>query len=761
MNVDTRPTLIYDGDCGICRYWVDYWRGLTGERVVYRPYQEAAADFPAIPPEAFPRAVQFVDADGRVYSGAAATFRVLRGVPGRDAWWWLYEHVPGFARTSEWAYAFFARRRGLLNVVSKSLWGPALEAERYELVGWVFLRLFGAIYVAAFTSLAVQIEGLVGHAGILPVTGFLDAAHRALGGAAYRIVPTIFWLNASDGALFAGTVAGALLGLLVVVDRWTRPALIGLFALYLSYVYAGQDFMSFQWDALLLETGFLAIFLTGGSRIVVWLYRWLVFRYLFLAGAVKLLSGDATWHAWTALDYHFWTQPLPTPFAWYAAQLPHAILVGGTVATLAFELVVVFLIFLPRRPRAFAAWCVLLFQALILVTGNYNFFNLLSMLMCVFLFDDAALRRALPASLVAWVRRRAPKPGRLATAIASIVAARRRPRRSRTDSRRRWHARVSPSPGVLSQVVSPLMIVNRYGLFAVMTTSRPEIVIEGSSDGRTWREYVFRYKPGPLERQVPWTIPHQPRLDWQMWFAALGDFRQNPWFVSLMLRLLEGSPPVLALFDSNPFPEGAAEVRAREALRLSLRRRAHAQGDGGMVGARVCRWYFPQVSLADFARARNRIDAGSLHRNRRCPIDGDRGHAVLRRTLDDAVRIREVDERVARPVDHAHDPQLLEHERDSLAEDLFLRRERLCERDRPDLPARDRRLRLVLGEPEPTLDPAGLGARDVTGHARDLRIVVGIDDDLVIRPDQLEHRVDLPDRLGPGQRGERQRREHQ
>ena len=604
MNVDTRPTLIYDGDCGICRYWVDYWRGLTGERVVYRAYQEAAADFPAIPPEAFPRAVQFVDADGRVYSGAAATFRVLHGVPGRDAWWWLYEHAPGFARMSEWTYAFFARRRGLLDVVSKSLWGPALEAERYELVSWVFLRLFGAIYVAAFSSLAVQIEGLVGHAGILPVTGFLDAAHRALGGSAYWIVPTLFWLNASDGVLFAGTVAGALLGLLVIVDRWTRPALIGLFALYLSYVYAGQDFMTFQWDALLLETGFLAIFLTGGSRIVVWLYRWLVFRYLFLAGAVKLLSGDATWHAWTALDYHFWTQPLPTPFAWYAAQLPHAILVGGTVATLAFELVVVFLIFLPRRPRALAAWCVLLFQALILVTGNYNFFNLLSMLMCVFLFDDAALRRAFPSWLVARVRPRAPRPGRMATTIASMLAVVVVP--VGINGIAQTLARISlPVADVLSRVVSPLMIVNRYGLFAVMTTSRPEIVIEGSSDGETWREYVFRYKPGPLKRQVPWTIPHQPRLDWQMWFAALGDFQQNPWFVSLMLRLLEGSPPVLALFEANPFPDGPPKfVRANlYDYRFADDRTRNATGEWWV--RQFAGWYFPQVSLADFARGRD------------------------------------------------------------------------------------------------------------------------------------------------------------
>jgi len=323
---EARPTLVYDGDCGICCYWVNYWQGLTSDHIVYRPYQEAAADFPTIPLEAFRRAIQLIEPEGRVYEGAAATYRVLRHAPGRSAWWWLYEHVPGFAPLSEWSYAFFARRRGLLNRVTKLLWGPVLEPKRYELVCWIFLRLFGAIYIAAFASLNVQIIGLVGHDGILPLHNYLDAAYQALGNTAYRVLPTLFWLKASDPVLIAGTLVGVLLGLLVIVDWWTRPALIGLFVLYLSYVYAGQDFTSFQWDLLLLEAGFLAIFLTGGSRIVVWLYRWFIFRYLFLAGAVKLLSGDPTWHDLTALDYHFWTQPLPTTLAWYVAQLPHWIL---------------------------------------------------------------------------------------------------------------------------------------------------------------------------------------------------------------------------------------------------------------------------------------------------------------------------------------------------------------------------------------------------------------------------------------------------
>jgi predicted DCC family thiol-disulfide oxidoreductase YuxK len=595
----TSPTLLYDGDCGICRYWVTYWHGLTGERVAYRPYQEAAADFPQIPARAFPRAIQLIEPDGQTYSGAAATYRVLQYAPGHGLPWWLYQHLPGFPRATELGYAFFARHRALLNRASKLLWGPALEAERYALVSAVFLRLFGAIYVAAFASLGVQITGLVGRAGILPLTNYLGAAKLVLGSAAYRVLPTLFWLDASDTALFAGTVVGVVLGLLVILNWWVRPALVALFVLYLSYVYAGQDFTSFQWDLLLLEAGFLAIFLTGGSRIVVWLYRWLLFRYLLLAGAVKLLSGDATWRQWTALDYHFWTQPLPTPLAWYAAQLPHELLVAGTAATLLVELGSVFLIFLPRRLRAVGACCVLSFQSLIALTGNYNFFNLLTMLMCIFLFDDAALRRIVPRRLESWLQTKAPRPGRVATTIATALALVVVP----VGLNEIWQmfTRTSlPLVGALAETVSPLMIVNPYGLFAVMTTTRPEIVIEGSADGSLWREYVFRYKPGPLTRPPLWNIPHQPRLDWQMWFAALNGMASERWFPNLVLRLLQGSAPVVELLDSNPFPDRPPKfVRAKLYQYRFANRSVHA-ATGQWWVRQFDGLYFPEVSLADF-----------------------------------------------------------------------------------------------------------------------------------------------------------------
>ena len=596
---DARPTLIYDGECGICRRWVTYWARLTGSRVVYRPYQDAAQDFPAIPIEDFRRAIQLVEADGKVYAGAAASYRVLRHAPGRRTGWWLYAHVPGFAPATECSYRFFARHRGLLSGVTTLLWGTALEPERYDLVCWIFLRGLGLIYFAAFASLAVQISGLVGRAGVLPLTSFLAAVREHVGDAAYGVVPTLFWLDASDAALIAGTLAGMALALLLLAGFAVRPALVGLFVLYLSYIYAGQVFMMFQWDLLLAEAGFLAIFLAGGSRVVVWLYRWLLFRFLFMAGAAKLLSGDPTWRDLTALNYHFETQPLPTPLAWYAAHLPQWMMTGATALTLVVEVGVAFLIFAPRRLRTAAASCVLALEVLIALTGNYNFFNLLTLLLCVFLLDDAVLRRFFPERLIAHVERRAPRPGRTATTIAVLIAFAVVPVGLSRVSQL-VHGSDLPFVRPLSEAMAPLLIVNPYGLFAVMTTTRNEIVVEGSADGQDWREYEFRYKPGSLTRRPPWNIPHQPRLDWQMWFAALDVSGEGPWFSRFLLRLLANSPPVVSLLEVNPFPaQPPRYVRATLYEYRFADAKTHAATGQWWVREEVAR-YFPAVGLSDF-----------------------------------------------------------------------------------------------------------------------------------------------------------------
>jgi predicted DCC family thiol-disulfide oxidoreductase YuxK len=544
-------TFIFDGDCGICRTWVDYWRRLTGDRVIYRPYQEAAGDYPAIPPHTFSSAVQLVEPDGETLAGGAATFKLLSYAPGRGIWWWLYRHAPGFAPASELAYRVLSRRRGLLASLTHLLWGRKLEPERYDLVAWLFLRGLGLVYLAAFVSLAAQILGLVGAQGILPLGEYLDAARQGWGADAYWRLPTLFWLNASDAALLAGAWLGVALAALLTLGILQRIALVGLFALYLSFVYAGQIFMTYQWDMLLVEAGFLAIFLTGGARIVVWLFRLLLFRFLFLAGLVKLASGDPTWQQLTALDYHFFTQPLPSPLAYYAAQLPHWLLATGALGALVIELVAVALIFLPRGPRMLAAALVIGFQVLIMLTGSYNWFNLLTILLCLFLFDDQALRRFMGADFAAAVAALAPRPGRIATTIAAALALVVVPvglnlvYASLTG-------RNIPVAGAMTEALAPLLIVNPYGLFATTTTTRPVLVFEGSDDNRTWYEYVLPFLPGPVDRAPKWNIPYQPRLDWQLWFAGYSGPGQQRWLERLAQRLLEGSPHVVALFRETP-----------------------------------------------------------------------------------------------------------------------------------------------------------------------------------------------------------------
>ena len=289
--------------------------------------------------------------------------------------------------------------------------------------------------------------------------------------------------------------------------------------------------MTFQWDVFLLEAGFLALLLSFATTPGIWLLRWLLFRFMFMSGVVKLLSGDPNWWNLSALSYHFLTQPLPTPLAWYAAQLPPGVLKFATGGTFFVELILPFLIFCPRRLRFFAAFGILLLQSCILLTGNYNWFNLQTMLLCLPLFDDAALQKILPRRLIRLLPVRAENnaPRRAVTVIVGALAL-----LIVFCSLVQMDERFGGNPPAVAQAVDrliePLHIVNAYGLFAVMTTQRDEIVIEGSDDGVEWREYEFRYKPGDVARRPRWNIPHQPRLDWQMWFAALDDPRRLPWF---------------------------------------------------------------------------------------------------------------------------------------------------------------------------------------------------------------------------------------
>jgi predicted DCC family thiol-disulfide oxidoreductase YuxK len=550
-----QPLLIYDGDCGFCIYWVRYWQRLTGDRVTYAPYQEVAAQYPEIPLAAFQRAVQYIAPDGKIASAAEAALLTLSHANGKGFWLTLYRRFPGFAAIAERTYAFVASHRSALYRPCIWLWGRDYEPPRFDLVSWLFLRAIGLIYLIAFLSFGVQALGLIGSHGILPLSEFADAVRSQLGSQRYWQFPMVFWLSQSDFAIQATCWAGAALSLLLIFDVLSRLSLFFLYALYLSLFYAGQDFLGFQWDLLLLEAGFLAFLLSMATRPGIWLLRWLLFRFMFLSGAVKLLSGDATWANLSALSYYFQTEPLPTPLAWYAHHLPQAVLTASTAMTLFIELALPFLIFFPRRLRFVAAFGILLLQVVILLTGNYAFFNLLTMALCLVLFDDAALRGILPQSLIRFAQHqvRPGKPGKIVSyavgALALLIVF-----TGLGQLQAVFIGRISLPAAWLNQEIAPLHIVNSYGLFAVMTTTLPEIIVEGSDDGVHWREYGFKYKPGDVMRRPLWNFPHQPRLDWQMWFAALGTASENPWFATFLRRLLENSPDVTALLGSNPFP---------------------------------------------------------------------------------------------------------------------------------------------------------------------------------------------------------------
>ena len=450
---------------------------------------------------------------------------------------------------------------------------------------WLFLRLLGVVYLMAFVSLAVQITGLVGEKGILPVGAFLAQARELYGAQAYRLWPTLVWFSASDGLLSILCWSGAAISVLLIAGIAPSASAALLWVLYLSLTIAGQVFLQFQWDALLLEAGLLAILyapLCWQSRynvdpepptIVRWVIWSLAFKLSFLSGATKILSGDATWANWTALSYHYETQPIPAWTSWFMHQLPQSIHYWSAASMFFVELAVPWLIFAPprfRRVRLTACVLMTLLQVGIAATGNYGFFNILAIVLYVALLDDHTLEAFLPGRAARRSERTLqPRPsgpqlwrlGMNVIALAVVCLS------ALTFFREidRTRGRGGPIGGEWSDRllawVSPINSINGYGLFRVMTTERPEIVIEISEDGSTWREYEFRWKAGDVMRRPRFVEPHMPRLDWQMWFAALDPRSAQEWLDPLLARVLNGETSVTRLLGPNPLAGRTRYVR--------------------------------------------------------------------------------------------------------------------------------------------------------------------------------------------------------
>lgn len=621
-----KPLLIYDGDCDFCRYWIERWRWFTGERVKYRASQEAeiAGRFPEISPERFDQSVQLIQPDGRVLDGAAAIIAALGA-----RWPWIegcFKRLPLIRPAAESMYRFVAVRRGAFSKLNRWLVGPQAERPRHARTFWLFQRGLGLVYLIAFASLWSQILPLSGERGIEPAREFMDAIRRqsaaaGLGWERFLRMPTLCWFSASDSFLTGLCAAGAGLSLLVIAGVLTAPNLALLWLIYLSLATVCRTWLGFQWDNLLLETGLIAVFLAPWRwwenprapveppLIPILILRWLLFRLMFMSGCVKLLSGDAAWADWTALTHHYETQPLPNPLAWHVHQWPAWFHRAATGIMFGIELIVPFLIFLPRRIRLFSLGPQAALMLLILLTGNYTFFNWLALLLCFALFDDHALRHFLPprwrgrvAGATVTVADEAPgwRAGcrwiRLGLAVMFLLLV----NTVTSDQLLRLFRQEPPRwMTAVHAACQPLRSINSYGLFAVMTTTRPEIVIEGSADGRNWVAYEFVYKPGDLARRPPWVAPHQPRLDWQMWFAALGNWRQNPWVAGLCLRLLEGEPRVSALFAVNPFPDSPPRFVRAILYEYQFTTREERHDSGNWWKRRPLGEYLPAIGLRD------------------------------------------------------------------------------------------------------------------------------------------------------------------
>jgi len=468
---------------------------------------------------------------------------------------------------------------------------------------WLFLRALGGIYFSAFFSLVFQIRGLIGPDGILPANEYLQAVAHSLG---YRrgiwFAPTLLWLSSGPHTLTALCWLGMFASLLVALNAWPRAMLVICFVCFLSFVSAAQDFSSYQSDGMLLEAGFIALFFappglrpgfgraSPPSRASLFLLQWEWFRIYFESGVAKILGGDPEWRHFTAMDEYYQNGPLPTWIGWYVQHLPHWFHASTAYATLALELGLVWMLFLPRRWRVVCFFIVTPWQLGIILTANYTFLNYFVLALGFLLLDDGFLLRLLPqqwkksfvpgATTVTEVRPAATKPGEQPTRLGEARRSEQGRQQSSNERFRRgfkvvklsvisvtlgwifysttaeliWMFSTIPLPTAPVAVLEPFRNANRYGLFGIMTRGRYEIEFQGSVDGKTWVAYPFRYKPQDPSKPPGIYAPYQPRFDWNLWFASLGSWRNYPIVLRTEVRLLSNNQDVLTLLENNPFP---------------------------------------------------------------------------------------------------------------------------------------------------------------------------------------------------------------
>jgi hypothetical protein len=453
------------------------------------------------------------------------------------------------------------------------------DGSTFVLTRFVVLRLLGGVYFVAFLSALLQSRALIGEHGLLPMGGYLNFVARISGGrlAGFARVPSLFWIDATDSSLFALVLAGTILGAAVMLGVTNAGVMLVLWALQFSLAEVGQIFWSYGWEMQLLETGMLAAVLCPmvGWRpasnsppvSVVWLLRWLIIRVMLGAGLIKL-RGDVCWRDLTCLLTHYETQPNPSPLSWLFHHFPPAAQTVSVLFNHLVELVAPFFVLGPRWARRLAGALFVVFQAILITSGNLAFLNWLTIVPALACFDDDLLLRFVP-----------PRWRDDARAVVD---------RALESKPSRWHRRVAIGYAVVVGALSfgpvmnllsshqamnasfdPLHLVNTYGAFGTVNRVRDEVILEGTHDAEVgpetrWEEYELPCKPGPPARRPCLVSPYHYRLDWQMWFAAMSSVDDEPWLAELVDKLLRGERAVVPLFAQDPFASGPPRfVRAR------------------------------------------------------------------------------------------------------------------------------------------------------------------------------------------------------
>jgi hypothetical protein len=466
----------------------------------------------------------------------------------------------------------------------------------YWLTRLLLQRGIGFVYLVAFLVVVNQFRPLCGEKGLLPVSRFIEVA-------TFREAPSIFFLFPKDGAFAFFGWCGVLLALLATTGlserfgTWFSVAVwLLLWVLYLSFVNIGQTFYAFGWESLLLECGFLAIFLGAAhvapSAVPIWLFRWVLFRVIFGAGMIKL-RGDPCWQDLTCLDYHFETQPMPNPLSWYFHWLPGWLHKGGVLFNHLVEVVLPFLYFAPQPLSALAGLTVLLFQGTLLVSGNFSWLSLLTLILAFSTFDDALLGKLLPFNPPPLAPPSSLQNGAI-WGLALLV----------TLLSVKPVLNLFSRQQVMNTSYNPYHLVNTYGAFGSITRERYEIVLEGTDETMItattrWQEYGFKGKPGDPGRMPPQIAPYHLRLDWLMWFAAMPSPYYDPWFINLLAKVLENDAPTLALLNSNPFPQTPPRYVRALYYRYRFTTPAEHKKSGGWWQRELVGIYFPPVSRDD------------------------------------------------------------------------------------------------------------------------------------------------------------------